>query len=146
MRIIAFAPLSIATAATAVSLAGGAHADAGILFQTPSRNIACMGNVANDGKSVVACEIQDYTWFIPRPADYQLGGRGNRLILGQGSAPVAGEWHSDFGGPEGQPTLEYGQTQSVGSITCDSEPSGVTCTDASTGHFFRVSRDSYQVG
>ena len=47
---------------------------------------------------------------------------------------------------EGQPTLAYGQTQSAGSITCDSEPSGATCTDASTGHFFWVSHDSYQVG
>ena len=26
------------------------------------------------------------------------------------------------------------------------EQSGMTCTDASTGHFFRVSRDSYQLG
>jgi hypothetical protein len=146
MRITALATLSIATAATAVSLAASAHADPGILFQTPSRNIACEGNLANDGKSVVTCEIQHYTWFIPRPADYQLGGLGNRFILSQGSPPVAGEWYSDFGGPEGQPTLDYGHTQSLGSITCDSEPSGVTCTDASTGHFFTVSGDSYHVG
>ena len=33
-----------------------------------------------------------------------------------------------------------------GKITCDSEPSGVTCTDTSTGHFFRVSGESYQLG
>jgi hypothetical protein len=36
--------------------------------------------------------------------------------------------------------------QSVGVITCDSEPAGMTCTDSSTGHFFRVSRESYQLG
>lgn len=146
MRITTFATLSIATAATAVSLAAGAHADPGILFQTPSKNIACTGDVADNGKPVVSCEIQDYTWLIPRPADYQLGGKGNRFILAQGQPPVAGEWHSDFGGPEGQPILDYGKTQSVGSITCDSEAAGVTCTDSSTGHFFRISRDSYQVG
>ncbi len=34
----------------------------------------------------------------------------------------------------------------ISSITCDSEPSGMTCTDSGTGHFFRVSRDSYQLG
>jgi len=31
-------------------------------------------------------------------------------------------------------------------MTCDSEPSGMTCTDSSTGHFFRISRESYQLG
>jgi hypothetical protein len=35
---------------------------------------------------------------------------------------------------------------SIGAITCDSEPSGVTCTNSSTGHFFRVSRESYELG
>jgi hypothetical protein len=60
----------------------------------------------------------------------------------------------DFGQPTGHsefdsgpwPTLDYGQTRSLGAITCDSEPSGMTCTDAGSGHFFRLSRDSYQVG
>ena len=146
MRITTLATLSIATAATAVALSAGAHADPGILFQTPSKNIACEGGTGNDGTAGVTCEIEHYTWFIPPPPDYFVGGKGNRFSLGQGSAPVAGEWHSDFGGPEGQPTLDYGRTQSLGSITCDSEPSGVTCTDASTGHSFRISHDSYQVG
>jgi len=44
------------------------------------------------------------------------------------------------------PILDYGQTRSVGTLSCDSEPSGVTCTDSSTGHFFRVSSDSLQLG
>jgi len=26
------------------------------------------------------------------------------------------------------------------------EPTGMTCTDSGTGHFFRVSRESYQLG
>jgi hypothetical protein len=42
--------------------------------------------------------------------------------------------------------LGYGQTRSLGAITCDSETSGITCTDTSSGQFFRVSRDSYQLG
>jgi hypothetical protein len=33
-----------------------------------------------------------------------------------------------------------------GNIACDSEPSGVKCTDSSTGHYFRVSRESYDLG
>jgi hypothetical protein len=44
------------------------------------------------------------------------------------------------------PTLEFGHTQSAGPITCDSEPTGMTCTDTSSGHFFRVSRESDELG
>ena len=44
------------------------------------------------------------------------------------------------------PTPDYGQTHTVDTMTSDSEPSGVTGTDSSTGHFFRVLRDSYQLG
>ncbi len=46
----------------------------------------------------------------------------------------------------GIPNLDYGQTRSAGVITCDSEPSGMTCTNTTTGHFFTVSRESYQLG
>jgi hypothetical protein len=43
-------------------------------------------------------------------------------------------------------TLDYGQTHSVGAMTCESEPSGMTCTDTSSGHYFRVSQESYEGG
>jgi hypothetical protein len=51
-----------------------------------------------------------------------------------------------FSAPYAAGPLAYGQTHTVDTITCDSEPSGVTCTDTSTGHFFRVSGESYQLG
>jgi hypothetical protein len=130
-----------ATVAATIGLVATAHADDSYAFQSPSGNIGCTMTT-----KVASCEIENYTWFIPRPPDYQMGGRGNVFLLGQGSAPIAGVWHSDHEFPDGSPTLNYGQRRTVGTITCDSETSGVTCTDSSTGHFFRVSRDSYQVG
>jgi hypothetical protein len=45
----------------------------------------------------------------------------------------------------GLPTLSYGSTWPVKPITCDSELAGMTCTDAGTGHYFRVSRESYEL-
>jgi hypothetical protein len=63
----------------------------------------------------------------------------------QGSAPGL-SCHGDTNIVPGLPTLAYGQTRSAGPITCDSELAGVTCTDNSTGHFFKVSRESYQLG
>jgi len=68
---------------------------------------------------------------------------GARLSLTQGSAAAYGCYHQEFGTAED--TLGYGQTHSIGTITCDSEPNGVTCSDSTTGHFFLVSRDSYQL-
>ena len=55
------------------------------------------------------------------------------------------EGASKFNRP-GEQTLDYGQKYSRGAITCESEPSGVTCTDTATGHFFRISRESYELG
>lgn len=65
----------------------------------------------------------------------------------RGSSPRAGFAMIQifFSGPYAPPTLDYGQTHTIGTITCDSEPAGVTCTHSSTGHFFRLSRDSYQL-
>jgi hypothetical protein len=42
--------------------------------------------------------------------------------------------------------VNYDQPLSAGVITCSSEQAAVKCTDASTGHFFRVSRESYELG
>ncbi len=39
-----------------------------------------------------------------------------------------------------------GQTHTVGTITCDSQDFGVTCTDAGTGHYIRASTGSYDLG
>ena len=135
--------IASATVAATIGLAGTAHADDSYDFQSPSGNIGC--SLKTGG---VSCEIKNYTWFIPRPPDYQMGGRGNIFILTRGSAPVAGVWHSDHQFPDGSPTLGYGQSRTAGTITCesDSESAGMTCTDSSTGHYFRVSRESYQVG
>ena len=88
------------------------------------------------------CEIGDHTWVAPpRPPDCH-GGWGDRIGINQGGAPAL-SCHTDNLRGSVEPTLNYGDKWSVHSITCDSEPSGMTCTDAGTGHFFRIARDSY---
>jgi hypothetical protein len=44
------------------------------------------------------------------------------------------------------PMLDDARAQSAGVIACSSEQSAVKCTDVSTGHFLRVSRQSYELG
>jgi hypothetical protein len=105
----------------------------------------------DDGTAFATCKLKDHTWVAPPTSGGDCEYSGSDLMLLQGDAPCAGFWPSQiflaqqpqYGGLQ---TLAYGQTRSIGAITCDSEPSGVTCTDSSTGHFFRVSRESYELG
>ena len=158
MKITMIAALAIATAATALPLARTAHADyTSHTFLSPSGSIGC---VMTDDAGVTiftVCKTQDHTWAaLPSQNCPQgavpgaIGEPGSDLQLSQGKPPCVGYSMTQFFWPPdtlaNHPTLDYGQTHSIGSITCDSEPSGVTCTDSSTGHFFRVSSDSYQLG
>jgi hypothetical protein len=145
MKIPMIAALSLATAATPLPLAAIAHADSQYKFQSPSGNVVCIIWVPDTGAANVGCQVQHFTYAKPPPGQCNLGGWGSQIALSQGDLP-------DFECVGGvlavppMPTLGYGQTHTVGVMTCDSEPAGVTCTDTGTGHFFRMSRDSYQLG
>jgi hypothetical protein len=149
----------IAAAATlplaAVASACGGHvdvpADAGADFITPSGNIACSIYSDNTGAS---CEVLDHTWIAPestmgpfgRACDFTFGGL--EVYVSQAKEAKVGcyEGVSKFIEPGYSTKLDYGQSIQRGKMTCSSEASGVTCTDTATGHFFRVSRENYQLG
>lgn len=157
MKTKVIAALTIATAA-ALPLAGIANACGGgdgdfaenYEFLTPSGNIVCDIYSDNSGAS---CEIREHTWVAPastrgpngRACDFSFGGL--EFYVSQAKPANLGcyEGVSSFVG-HGQTTLDYGQTFSRGAMTCGSEVSGVTCTDTATGHFFRVSREGYELG
>jgi hypothetical protein len=156
MNIKMIAAVTIATAATTLPLAAIAHADIQAEFQSPSGNIACIlfGTSLNGPElGSAVCDIRDYTWAAPPlPADCRFP-HGPVFYLtqrrdNQDAATIdqCGPGNTGIYLTPGLQTLDYGQTRSVGAITCDSEPSGMTCTDGSTGHFFRVSRESYELG
>ncbi len=131
-----------AACATAAGAAATAQADPNSLFyqfQSPSGNISCVMDDVT-GTPTAECEIVDHAYpVLPQQC---LQGVGGRFELDQGGA-AALVCHSDTVRAPGLAALDYGPTRSVGSLTCDSESSGVTCTDAGTGHFFRVARESY---
>ncbi|OBK27417.1 hypothetical protein A5634_23190 [Mycobacterium asiaticum] len=129
----------IATTA-ALAFPATAHADSKY-FKSPSNNIFCVIDV--DG---AACDIREYTYTPPPPPECaQHISWGSRFTLAPGK-PGTIECHGDTLELPGEPTLNYGQTISAGSLTCASEQSGMRCTDSRSGHFFSVSRDAFKLG
>lgn len=138
-------PTAIAVAAI-VALPATAYASpAPHKFITPSGNIWCLVSDGVDGTNGVVCEIREHTYTPPpKPTDCPLAW-GDRVSLEPGSAPEV-HCHGDTIFEPGTPTLPYGQARSAGPIRCESQPTGVTCTEATTGHFFRISRESLDLG
>jgi hypothetical protein len=146
----AILPLSAASLVAAAILVATARAVADpngdFRFQTPSGNIACyLGPAAAGGTNgQVGCEIGDHTYApAPRPSTCHLGW-GDRFELSQGSAPTL-VCHGDTLRTGNLKTLDYDESVFTGAIRCSIEPAGVTCTDTTTAHYFRASRESYEL-
>ena len=132
--------LLAATMAAAVAFPPSAHAESWI-FQSPTGNIAC--HISETG---AACDIGEYHYVAPpRPQNCQQAW-GNRIAFDHGGGPAFFGCH--FASFLGQlPTQKYDTPLSAGAITCEiNEDTGVTCRDTSTGHFFQMSQQSYQLG
>jgi hypothetical protein len=138
-----------ATAALAIALPGTARADSHY-FQSPSGNIVC---AINDGSenfgfgnlASAACDISDSTYQPPPPLDCSKLGPGTRFNLAAGNPGTIACRGGSLRVPV-QPALDYGQTISAGTITCEDQPWGLKCTDTSSGHFFQIGRGAYNLG
>ena len=129
-----------APAPTTVVVAGNASTGP---FQSPSGNIRC-AMFAYDGQNSVRCDIDEYNWTAPPRSPNCHLSWGSRFKLEQGGESVFDCYAQEL--PAVDHTLGYGQAQTVGAITCVSQPAAMTCADSSTGHYFRISREAYEVG
>jgi hypothetical protein len=111
-------------------------------FQSPSGNIQC-ALFSFDGQTRADCELADHSWVAPPKEPECHQDWGSRFTLNQSGAIFAC-YGQELPAPDR--TLGYGSTWSVGTITCDSESTGMTCTDHSTGHFFSISRETWRLG
>jgi len=156
VEVAKLATIALAMVAATVSLPATAQADDGYQqFSSPSGNIRCLLLGDNSPGPIAMCQISDDTYSIPQGAALKEDGgpceantvSGRDIRVDQGKQAYVTCSYSAIGSGFGQwPALAYGQSRSLGALTCGSEPAGMTCTDGSTGHFFRMSRDSYQVG
>jgi hypothetical protein len=124
-------------------------------FASPSGNIRCVLTGEGGPTPIALCQIENKAFSVPPGSGRDQSGApcpsgtgsGNDFRLDQGQPGfIRCSFAALDGGVGPWPTLANGQSRSLGAITCDNEPSGVTCTDVSTGHFFRVSRESYELG
>jgi hypothetical protein len=142
--------LCTATAAATIGLAPPAHAVFSVQFQSPSGDISCnLVNYPPDdehslAKNFVQCDIADHSWVPPRPPPPDRPDATSTFLLIRGQVPIVGYSPGTVG--DGSPMLDSAQAPHAGAIGCRSEKSAMKCTDTSTGHFFRVSRESYELG
>ncbi len=135
-----------AIAATGIGLAATAHADPEyVQFTSPPGNVKCEMTISYRGDPYVNCVVRHAAYTVPAGKCDFPGLVNPQIGFTQGGTPdVSCVVASDDAPAEF--TLDFGQTRSVGTITCDSEEAGVTCIDTGTGRFFRVSPESYDLG
>ena len=150
-KIGTIAGVCTAIAAATIGSAGSAQANPySEQFQSPSGDISC--NLVNYpptdklgfGKNFVQCDIADHSWVPPQPPPPDRPDATSTFLLIRGQVPIVGYSPGTVG--DGSPMLDSGQAPYAGAIACRSEQSAVKCTDTSTGHFFRVSPESYELG
>lgn len=113
------------------------------IVQSKSGKIACKLLDTASGRGSVTCEVRQHT-FQPKVLSGCQPDWPNRFELDTGDQ-VAVFCYRDSIFPGGLPVWDYGQPLEAGSIACVLDrASGVTCKDASTGHFFRASADAYE--
>ncbi len=136
-------PLITASALAAASTPTAAAVD-WTTFSSPSGNITC-----RISELAATCRIEERDWTAPvlrdpmcgsRPADIphiSAGAMRSMILCSETSGPIV------TATPEF--ALPFGESLTAGQLTCASAPSGMTCTDAGTGNYFNVSRESYEI-
>ena len=136
-------PVTVTVAPTPATIPAGQHFTDDAPFQSPSGNIQCATFTYGAGGHTVRCEVADHDWVATQPDGCQMNW-GDRVGLEEGAAAVFGCYGQEMPAPTH--TLEYGQIQTLGSLSCDSETVGIMCIDNNTGHYFSVSRETVHLG
>jgi hypothetical protein len=123
--------------------ASAAAAQDMVFFQAPSGNIHCMIFVGDgDWQGARSDILQAELSYALRPADCDLDwGHAFEVPRRGASYPVCA---GDTVASPDAPVLDYGRSYSLGGITCSSEKSGMTCTNAE-GHGFTLRRASQRL-
>lgn len=113
-------------------------------FQSNTGNIVCeLANTGGEGTAV--CEVRQHSYKSEVKPGCQTGWV-NAFALRQSRTPLV-NCYADTAFQTVLPMLGYGRPLTAGSLTCViHENTGVSCKDATTGHYFRASRQEYRYG
>jgi hypothetical protein len=110
-------------------------------FRTPSRNIYCARERLGH-TDLLRCDVQKLRHKAPRPKGCQFG-FGNSFGMNPGGRAHALCVSDSVFDPHAT-VLPYGTTRKFGPFRCDSETSGLRCTNRS-GHGFSLNRARYRL-
>ena len=136
-------PVTVTVDAPAPATPVGYEVAASGPFQSPSGNIQCTMYVGTDGSTNANCAAANHDWVATQPTNCQAAW-GDRVDLEAGAPARFGCYGQEMPAPTH--TLEYGQIQKLGSISCASETVGIMCIDNNTGHYFFISRQTVNLG
>jgi hypothetical protein len=126
-----------------VSLVSAQPADAPAGFRSPSSNIFCEVNPADNG-FVLRCDVMKISNRPPpRPKDCDLDW-GRAFEISDNGATGQRLCYGDTVMNDGFAPLAYGATWQRHGFSCQSEPSGVRCVNPK-GHGFELSRNAQRV-
>ena len=144
-------------AVLALALALAAHATTAppklVHFQSPSRNINCLGQAAYDGQPAsVGCLVRASTWTNrpAKPKSCDVDWDPTEVSVVKRHVYVGG-CRGDIGPLCIDPsdpcfTLAYGRSVNIGPIRCTSVTTGVTCRYRTAPYVgFRIAREGYVV-
>ncbi len=118
-------------------IATPALADDFIFFRSPSGNIHCM--LMSGDYAAARCDMQTLTQtFSNPPADCDMDW-GDAFEIGPNDRKGRVACHGDTVINPQSMQLGYGASATLGDLTCTSEKTGMTCTNA-RGHGFTIAK------
>lgn len=140
LRIAVVAAVALAAGLPAAASAATVH------FTSPTGNIDCRSDAAND----VSCFVEKGHWSNerPRPANCewdweprQVSLTGNKIVVGACRGDIGPLCVPASAGGDDCTVLRYGRSVRIGKIRCSSAAAGITCrANDGKGRGWRVSR------
>jgi hypothetical protein len=156
-RISALVIVGIVGLVVPVATSSMAHASTQAHFTSPSGNIDCYLDVT-DSVSSADCLIESQSWkkLPKKPASCDLDWAPSELTLSSKKAGskvtntvFVGACRGDIGPlcePDGCTVLAYGESVTVGTVTCKMASTGVTCVStAGAKRGFTMSKKGYSI-